>query len=144
MAGVIVAFGVAWRVNSTAAAVANAPTNYIAPATLDSLGRYLRPIALTSARARTEPAELFAREDYYVQPGGIGDSDGAAATSSAGEPWVVSAILVTDAQRMAIVNNSVVQVGSALAGGARVVEIQPNRVVLHVPGSGRRVISLNR
>lgn len=140
----IVAFGVAWRANSAAAAVAKAPTSYVAPAALDSLGRYLRPVALTSARARTEPAELFAREDYYALPGGIGDMDGATATGSAGELWVVSAILVTDVQRMAIVNNSVVHVGSALAGGARVVEIQPDRVVLQVPGSGRRVISLNR
>lgn len=143
VAGVIIAFGTAWRVNSAAAAVAKAPTNYIAPAALDSLGRYLRPVAPTSARASAEPAELFAREDYYALPRGSELSDGAA-TGDAVERWVVSAILVTDARRMAIVNNSVVLVGSTLAGGARVVDIQPDRVVLQIAGSGRRVISLNR
>lgn len=131
--------------NSAAAAVAKAPTSYIAPATLDSLARYLRPVALTSDRARTEPAELFAREDFYAQPREFGAmNDGALVPDSPVQGWVVSAILVTDVQRMAIVNNSVVVVGSTLAGGAQVVDIQPDRVVLQVAGSGRRVISLNR
>jgi len=144
-AGAIIAFGGAWRANSAAAAVVKRPTSYIAPDALDSLSRYLRPVALTSAQASTEPAELFAREDYYVQPQGVGDvSDAVPARGAAVARWVVSAILVTDAQRMAIVNNAVVQVGAELPGGARVVEIQSDRVVLQESGGGRREISLNR
>ena len=140
----IVAFGVAWRTNSAAAAVVKTPKSYTAPAALDSLGRYLRPIALTAARPQAEPAELFAREDYFAQRRERTDN-GAAATAGPATPrWVVSAILLTDARRMAVVNDSVVVVGSTLPGGARILEIQSDRVVLQEAGGGRRVISLNR
>ena len=142
----IVAFGVAWRTNSAAASVVKTPKRYIAPAALDSLGRYLRPIALTAARRQAEPTELFAREDYYVQPERESTFDaGAPAPARPTRPrWVVSAILLTDAQRMAVVNDSVVVVGSTLPGGARIVEIQSDRVVLQEAGGSRRVLSLNR
>ena len=146
VAGLIIAFGLAWRTNSAAAAVAQAPKSYPAPASLDSLGRYLRPIALTSARRPAEATELFVRPDYYAQPDrGDWPDDGVRAPSGPARPrWVVSAILLTDAQRMAVVNDSVVVVGSTLPGGARIVEIQSDRVVLQESGGVRRVISLNR
>lgn len=145
VAGLIIAFGFAWRTNSAAAAVAQAPKSYPAPATLDSLGRYLRPIALTAARRPAEATELFVREDYYAQPNRGEWEDVARAPSGPARPrWVVSAILLTDAQRMAVVNDSVVVVGSTLPGGARIVEIQSDRVVLQESGGVRRVISLNR
>lgn len=138
----IVAFGVAWRVNSAAAAVARAPKSYIAPAALASLESYLRPIEPTRPRPAAA-AELFAREDYYAQP--LRAEREPEAPSGPERPrWVVSAIVLADAQRMAIVNNSVVMVGSSLPGGARVVEILADRVVLQESGGGRRVISLNR
>lgn len=139
----IIAFGVAWRANSAAAAVVKAPKSYLAPSALDSLGRYLRPIALTAARRPAEPAELFVREDYYARPAPSAQGDSPAARS-AGPRWVVSAILLTDAQRMAVVNDSVVVVGSSLPGRVRVLEIHSDRVVLQESGGGRRVISLNR
>lgn len=118
----------------------------MAPSALDSLGRYLRPIALTSARGPAESAELFVREDYYAQPAARGRSSGSSSVPAAPgrARWVVSAILLTDAQRMAVVNDSVVVVGSPLPGGARVVEIQSDRVVLQESGGVRRVVSLNR
>jgi hypothetical protein len=140
-----VAFGGAWRTNSAAAAAVKAPRSYLAPAAFDSMGRYLRPIGLTAARRPAEAAELFARQDYYARPvRGTMDDGPSAAASPGGSRWVVSAILLTDAQRMAVVNDSVVVVGSALPGGARVVEIQADRVVLQESGGARRVISLNR
>ncbi|MGI8619663.1 MAG: hypothetical protein ACR2L6_11345 [Gemmatimonadaceae bacterium] len=142
----IIAFGVAWRTNSAAAAVVKVPRSYLAPAALDSLGRYLRPIALTSARTPAEAVELFAREEYYAQPERAERmDDGVRLPAGPVRPrWVVSAILLTDAQRMAVVNDSVVVVGSTLPGGARIVEIQSDRVVLQESGGVRRVISLNR
>lgn len=145
----IVAFGVAWRTNSAAAAVVKAPRSYIAPAALDSLGRYLRPIALTSARSNAGAAELFAGEDYFAQPAREERMDaGISAPARSSQParprWVVSAILLTDAKQMAVVNDSVVVVGSMLPGGARILEIQSDRVVLQESGGGRRTISLNR
>jgi hypothetical protein len=143
---VIVAFGAAWRANAAAAAVVRAPKSYIAPRALDSLGRYLRPIALTSARGPGQAAELFVRDDYYALPAQRERSPGEASVpAGAARPrWVVSAILLTDAQRMAVVNDSVVVVGSTLPGGGRIVEIQSDRVVLQESGGVRRVISLNR
>lgn len=142
----IVAFGVAWRANAAAAAVVRAPRSYIAPSALDSLGRYLRPIALTAARGPGQAAELFVRDDYYAQPAPRErSSGGSSAPSGAARPrWVVSAIALTDARGWAVVNDSVVVVGSTLPGGARVVEIQLDRVVLQERGGARRVISLNR
>lgn len=97
-----------------------------------------------TARRQAEPAELFAREDFYVQPRESGDDEPAVAAGPAKPRWVVSAILLTDAQRMAVVNDSVVVVGSSLPGGARIMEIQSDRVVLQEAGGGRRIISLNR
>lgn len=139
----IVAFGVAWRANSAAAAVARAPQSYMSAAALDSLGQYLRPVALTSARQPAAAAELFAREDYYAQPARV-EREYEAPSGPARPRWIVSAILLTDAQRMAVVNDSVVVVGSTLPGGARIVEIQSDRVVLQEAGGARRVVSLNR
>ena len=143
----IIAFGAAWRANSAAAAVVNAPKRYIEPATLQALSRYLRPVALTAPRRPAEAAELFAREDYYAQPEPVARFDELAPAAAPGPSrprWVVSAILLTDAQRMAVVNDSVVVTGSTLPGGARIVEIQSDRVVLQEAGGGRRVISLNQ
>jgi type II secretory pathway component PulC len=123
-----------------------APKAYIAPSSLDSLGRYLRPIALTSPRGQQQEAELFVRDDYYVQPtqGERRTSEPSAASGPSRPRWVVSAILLTDAQRMAVVNDSVVVVGSTLPGGARIIEIESDRVVLQESGGARRVVSLNR
>lgn len=148
-AGVIVAFGAAWRTNAAAAAVVRAPKSYIAPSALDSLGRYLRPIALTAARGPGQAAELFVRDDYYAQPAprerSSGGLSGSSAPSGPARPrWVVSAILLMDARRMAVVNDSVVVVGSTLPGGARILEIESDRVVLQESGGVRRVVSLNR
>lgn len=142
----IVAFGGAWRANAAAAAVVRSPKSYIAPSALDSLGRYLRPIAPTAARGPGQAAELFVREDYYARPAPRErSSGGSSATGGPARPrWVVSAILLTDARRMAVVNDSVVVPGSMLPGGARIVEIQSDRVVLQESGGVRRVVSLNR
>lgn len=142
----IVAFGGAWRANAAAAAVVRAPKSYVTPSSLDSLGRYLRPIALTAARGPGQAAELFVRDDYYAQPAPRErSSGGSSAPSGPARPrWVVSAILLMDARRMAVVNDSVVVVGSTLPGGARIVEIQSDRVVLQESGGARRVVSLNR
>lgn len=143
----IVAFGGAWRANAAAAAVVRAPKSYVAPSSLDSLGRYLRPIALTAARGPGQAAELFVRDDYYAQPAPRERSPGGSSSAPSGPVrprWVVSAILLMDARRMAVVNDSVVVVGSTLPGGARIVEIQSDRVVLQESGGARRVVSLNR
>ncbi len=142
----IIAFGVAWRVNSTAATLVSASQSYPDPAALDSLGPYLRPLALTSTRTGA-PNELIASEEYFGPPRDYSPDFGVAPSAPRPAPraqWTVSAILMTDLRRMAVVNDSVVVVGSTMPGGARVVAIESSHVVLQESGGRRRTISLNR
>lgn len=142
----IIAFGTAWRVNSAAAGIVAAPSSYPDPAALDSLGPYLRPMSLTSTRSGA-PNELVIPDEYLAQPRDYGQDYGPAASEPSPAPrarWSVSAILLTDLRRMAVVNDSVVVVGATLPGGARVVAIESDHVVLQESGGRRRTISLNR
>lgn len=142
---VIVAFGVGWKVTSTASEAVAVAKGYPAPAALDSLGRYLRPMTLTTSEAGTEPADLLSANEYFGPSGAPEPDNGGAATPRAGRPrWIVSAILLTDARRMAVLNDSVVVVGSVAAGGGRVVAIESNHVVLQEPGGARRIVPLNQ
>lgn len=56
--------------------------------------------------------------------------------------WRVSAILVAENRRVAIVNDSAVSVGDPLPGGARVVEIELDFVVLRAASGARTVLRL--
>lgn len=52
--------------------------------------------------------------------------------------WVVSAIMITETRRVAIVNDSLVGVGAAVGKGATVTAIEPDRVILLESGGVRR------
>ena len=56
--------------------------------------------------------------------------------------WRVSAILVADNRRVAIVNDSAVSIGDTVPGGARVVEIELDFVVLRAADGARTVLRL--
>ncbi len=56
----------------------------------------------------------------------------------------VSAILITGARRLAIVDDRVVRPGDELAGGVRVAEIQRDAVVLVARDGTRRVLRIER
>ena len=56
--------------------------------------------------------------------------------------WRVSAILVADNRRVAIVNDSAVSIGDPLPGGAQVVEIELDFVVLRAANGDRTVLRL--
>lgn len=142
----IIAFGVGWRVTSTTSEAVNVAKSYPAPAALDSLGRYLRPMTLTSSETGTASADLLSTDVYFGPPGASGpNSGGEAPPRAASRPrWIVSAILLTDARRMAVLNDSVVVVGSMTSGGARVIAIESDHVVLQESGGARRVVPLNR
>ncbi|HUR92381.1 MAG TPA: hypothetical protein VMY38_06885 [Gemmatimonadaceae bacterium] len=140
------AFGVAWRVTSTASAFVQVPKVYRSAVELDSLGKYLRPMLLTATRTGTDPSELLTSNEYFgsAPSASIDYGDAPARRASTRPRWVVSAILLTEARRMAVLNDSVVLVGALLPGGARVVAIESDHVVLQESGGARRVVSLNR
>lgn len=140
----IIASGVAWRVASTASEVVGSPTSYPARSGWDSLAPYLRPMTLTSSRTDVGTMDVLTGSDYYAAPGARAPSFGGPPPRSTRPRWVVSAILLTDTRRMAVVNDSVVVLGSMVPGGARVVAIESDHVVLQESGGARRVISLNR
>ena len=52
--------------------------------------------------------------------------------------WVVSAIMITESRRVAVVNDSLVTVGAAVGKGATVAAIEPDRVILLESGGARR------
>ena len=56
--------------------------------------------------------------------------------------WNVTAILISDSRRMAVVNEVLVSVGSSVPGGARIVAIEKDHVVLIEPGGARRVVGI--
>ncbi|MGI9139479.1 MAG: hypothetical protein ACR2GJ_00010 [Gemmatimonadaceae bacterium] len=141
----IIAFGVGWRVTSAASQFVQVPKTYPSPTELDSLGRYLRPMLLTANRTGTEPSELLSSNEYFGPVASSGGYQGPSARPAATRPrWVVSAILLTELRRMAVLNDSVVLVGSLLPGGARVVAIESDHVVLQESGGSQRKVSLNR
>lgn len=143
----IMSFGVGWRITSTAAGAVSVSSKFPAPATFDSLGRYLRPMPATAGRTGTEPADFFSTTEYFAPRGRSGSDDGAPSTASrpgTRPRWVVSAILLTELRKLAVLNDSVVVLGSLLPGGARVIAIESDHVVLQESSGARRVISMNR
>lgn len=52
--------------------------------------------------------------------------------------WVLSAIMITESRRVAVVNDSLVTVGAAVGSGATVAAIEPDRVILLESGGIRR------
>ena len=52
--------------------------------------------------------------------------------------WTVSAIMITESRRVAVVNDSLVSVGASVGGGATIAAIDPDRVILLESGGVRR------
>jgi hypothetical protein len=132
VAGIMIA-GVA-RIFTNAAAAQLQAHRTATPAQLESLALYLKPIPPAPPAPLVEPFLPPAYEDDEPPgpPGG---------TSSPAKPgWTVSAILISDVRRVAVVNEELVTIGSRTAGGARIVAIEPDHVVLTEPGGARRVV----
>ena len=56
--------------------------------------------------------------------------------------WVVSTIMITENRRVAVINGVLANAGTILPGGARVLAIEPDHVVLAEAGGARREISV--
>jgi hypothetical protein len=130
VAGIMMA-GVS-RIFTNAAAAQLQAHRTATPPQLESLALYLKPIAAAPPAPLVEP---------FVPPRYEDDEPVEAPTGSPGRPgWTVSAILISDVRRVAVVNEELVTIGSRTAGGARIVAIEPDHVVLTEPGGARRVV----
>ena len=58
--------------------------------------------------------------------------------------WIVSAILITDVRRTAVIDDALVGVGDVISGGARVVAITREGVEVVTRGNRRRVLRIEQ
>jgi hypothetical protein len=118
----------------------------------DSISRYLAPVPATALstpatffagvaadpfRAASAPVATYAREVPVAstQP----------ATSAPDAPrrtWALTAILITDARRVAVINEQLVGVGDTLPGGGRVTAVERDHVVVTTADGTRRQLNL--
>lgn len=112
---------------------------------LESLGRFLSPAAMqgvpvigNATGMRIDGPDPFA--SVYEAP--IIDSAGVAGALPVRERNVVSAILISTDRRVAVIDETLVSVGSLLPGGFRVTGIEKDHVEIVTPGGVRRLISV--
>lgn len=109
----------------------------------DSLAR---AVLLASAAESPMTADPFA----VLQPVTVADESAmgdfavaeAAAAPEAPASLAVSAILVANGRRVAVVNEAIVTIGDRLPGGARVSAIERDHVVVSAPDGSRRTLSI--
>jgi hypothetical protein len=139
---VAAAAGGKWAVDATRLAAmpsASLPT----AAELDSLRGYVvrtapaaqAPKATVSAFA-IGGADPFAKVARWESPRYSAEAVPVAAR------WVVSTIMITDSRRVAVINGVLASPGTLLPGGARVLIIEPDHVVLSEANGTRHEISV--
>lgn len=115
--------------------------NFIAPIRSDSI------LPSFTMRVRIDPFD--SRRDVVDQsvvasPGGM-PTVPSSSTSSPANVRGLTAILIADERRVAVINETTVSVGDVLANGARVAAIQPDRVfVVEKNGRWRTLTLTNR
>jgi hypothetical protein len=132
VAAILIA-GVA-RLFTNAAAAELQAHRTASPPQLESLALYLKPIAPSPPAPLVEPfvAPRYDADEPTRPPSGT--------VPPAKPGWTVSAILISDVRRVAVVNEELVTIGSRTTSGARIVAIEPDHVVLTEPGGARRVV----
>ena len=85
-------------------------------------------------------ADPFAKVARWDTPRYSAGAGGSSRAVPAG--WVVSTILITENRRVAVINGAIASPGSVLPGGARVLSIEPDHVVIAEPGGARREVSV--
>lgn len=120
---------------------------------LDSLSKYLTarpsrgvPVIASVNRTQIDQPDPFVSMDFAPAKN-AGDSASAAGTQPAVRPvprdrYVVSAILIASDKRLAVVNESVVTVGTMLPGGFRVTAIENDHVEIVAPSGVRRMLTV--
>ncbi len=147
---VMVAGAAKWAVNSTA--VHSLPSASLPTAEeLDSLRGYVvrskpLPLPVTSMVVATEGSDGFSGGNRWSDPTYTNDPTSneplavvpVQPSAPAAPRWVVSTIMITDTRRVAVLNGALVTPGQTLSGGARVITIESDRVVLAEANGARR------
>jgi hypothetical protein len=133
--GLFIFAGAAHFITRAAAEKVRLNRTQISPTQLDSFPPLLAAVPPTAPVQLVEPgipAPLW--EDLTAEPAPSPPGNSPATR------WTVSAILISDSRRVAVVNEELVAVGAMLPGGGRLVAIERDHVVIDEPGRGRRVI----
>ncbi len=141
---VVAAAGGKWAVDATRAKMGSA-AQLPSAAELDSLRTYVSRTPPVPERAPSQQSDYalggtdpFARvtraETRSVPLAGF--------TGPVGPRWMVSTIMLTENRRVAVINGVLANVGTVLPGGARVIAIEPDHVVLVESSGARHEISV--
>ncbi len=115
----------------------------------DSIERYLAPVPATvplvsSGYASGVATDPFGRSAARVDaspPGATATPAPVSATPRA-RAWTLTAILITDSRRAAVIDEQLVGVGDALPGGGRVIAVERDHVVVTTADGARRQLTL--
>lgn len=133
----------------------NAPT--VSPALpsaeeLDALTQYLTPavskgipvIATATGTRGDQPDPFISLEYVAAAPSSVDTAKGVqpVVRPVVRDRYVVSAILISNDRRIAVINESLVTVGSMLPGGFRVTAIESNHVQIVAPSGASRMLTV--
>lgn len=144
---ILAAAGGKWAVDATRLKTLPA-TTLPTPEELDSLRGYVvRTAPVVQAPAPSPQAyaiggsDPFAKVARWETPKYIAGAISAPSRPNAPR-WIVSTIMITENRRFAVINGVQASVGSVLSGGARVLTIEPDHVVIAESDGARREVSV--
>lgn len=119
------------------------------PAALDSLRPHLRRTETPPRQIPSLAYDALSENDPFQADAPVAPAPEPSFAPSEPQPREVihlrlSAILISGAERVAVVNNALVRVGSSLPGGGRVVGIERDHVQIVSREGGRTVLRLNQ
>ncbi len=109
-----------------------------------SLGKYLRavpaqgvPVLTSAERVRADSYDPFFSADLLASAPVVSGP-----IAPVRDRYVVTAILISRDKRVAVIDESLVSVGSVLAGGIRVIAIENDHVEIVGPSGTRRMLTI--
>ncbi len=112
---------------------------------LDSLGHYLSPVQAPAVPVLDNISQLrMDNSDPFGSETDVTSSTPPQAGPVIALPtqYVLSAILISTDNRLAVVNELLVSVGTVLPGGTRVTAIEPDHIVIVAPSGVRRMLTV--
>ncbi|MBA3656307.1 MAG: hypothetical protein H0W69_03030 [Gemmatimonadaceae bacterium] len=112
---------------------------------MDSLGRYLAPLQATAVPVLDNVSQLRIdnSDPFRSETDSTSETVPQAATIlTPPTQYVLSAILISTDNRLAVVNETLVSIGTVLPGGTRVTAIEPDHIVIVAPSGIRRMLTV--
>lgn len=127
-----------------------APDTLSVGAADDSIERYLAPVPAAVPRTPSGYATGGTTDPFgRSMPRADEAAPSATAASSPvserprARSWTLTAILITETRRAAVINEQLVGVGDALPGGGRVIAVERDHVVIATADGARRQLTLS-